>query len=91
MSDLFLVRVKCFFQIHTAPVQNVMAAQKLDMASYLRHYTPALEWILSCLAHKAREVCTIHLYNGCVCVCVIVTALHVCYLNVKFYQVKLLL
>ena len=33
-----------------------MADQKLDMQAYLRYYTPALEWILSCLAHKAREV-----------------------------------
>ena len=33
-----------------------MANQKLDMSTYLRNYIPALEWILSCLAHKAREV-----------------------------------
>ena len=33
-----------------------MATQKLDMPTYLDLYIPALEWILSSIAHKAHEV-----------------------------------
>ncbi|CAK8684337.1 unnamed protein product [Clavelina lepadiformis] len=48
----FIVTYK---QVHTASVQNVMATQKLDMPTYLSLYKPALEWMISCLAHKAHE------------------------------------
>nr|CAB3226529.1 UPF0505 protein C16orf62-like [Phallusia mammillata] len=58
----FLVTYK---QIHTHPVQNKMAAQKLDMAVYLDHYIPAVEWILSSLAHKAREATMSEVLEKC--------------------------
>ena len=42
-------------QIQGDSVQNVLAAQTLDLSEYLTLYSPGLDWILQCVAHKAPE------------------------------------
>nr|XP_039249347.1 VPS35 endosomal protein-sorting factor-like [Styela clava] len=51
----FYYFISTYKQIHTTSVQNEIAHQKLDMSTYLSLYMPALEWILSCIAHNAHE------------------------------------
>ena len=42
------------FQIQGDAVQKLIANQKVDQASYLTLYCPALDWILQCLAYGAE-------------------------------------
>eukprot|EP00058_Branchiostoma_floridae_P021627 XP_002607117.1 hypothetical protein BRAFLDRAFT_68089 [Branchiostoma floridae] len=42
-------------QLQSDSVQNILAVQQLEMAQYLHLYTPALDWILQCVAHRASE------------------------------------
>ena len=43
------------FQIEGDSVQNVLAAQRLEVGRYLTLFSPALDWILQCIAHKCPE------------------------------------
>ena len=43
-------------QLQSDSVQNILAIQRLEMSSYLSLYSPALDWILQCIAHHATEV-----------------------------------
>ncbi|XP_066291616.1 VPS35 endosomal protein-sorting factor-like isoform X2 [Branchiostoma lanceolatum] len=42
-------------QLQSDSVQNILAVQQMEMAQYLHLYTPALDWILQCVAHRASE------------------------------------
>ncbi|KAK7112793.1 hypothetical protein V1264_012185 [Littorina saxatilis] len=44
-----------FVQVQNDSVQNILAAQKMEMPLYLTLFSPALDWILQCLAHKASD------------------------------------
>nr|KAG5704115.1 hypothetical protein BaRGS_009645 [Batillaria attramentaria] len=44
-----------FSQLQSDSVQNVLAAQKMEMPQYLTLFSPALDWILQCLAHRASD------------------------------------
>ncbi|XP_041364483.1 VPS35 endosomal protein-sorting factor-like isoform X2 [Gigantopelta aegis] len=44
-----------FSQLHSDSVQNTLAVQKLEMSKYLTLYSPALDWILQCIANKSSE------------------------------------
>ncbi|KAH9503976.1 VPS35 endosomal protein sorting factor-like [Bulinus truncatus] len=48
--------ITTFPQVQGESVQNILAIQKLDMPRYLALFSPALDWILQCLAHNAPEV-----------------------------------
>lgn len=45
--------IETFKQIHTTSIQNEIAMQKVDMGTYLSVFVPGLEWILTCVCHKA--------------------------------------
>ncbi|KAJ8038159.1 UPF0505 protein C16orf62-like [Holothuria leucospilota] len=47
--------INSFSQLDSDTVQNILAMQRLDMPSYLNLYSPALDWILQCIAFKAAE------------------------------------
>ncbi|PIK41137.1 putative UPF0505 protein C16orf62 [Apostichopus japonicus] len=47
--------INSFSQLDSDTVQNVLAMQRLDMPSYLHLYSPALDWLLQCIAFKAAE------------------------------------
>jgi hypothetical protein len=42
-------------QIRLDSVQNVLAGQKMALADYLGLYSPALDWIMQCVAHRASD------------------------------------
>ncbi|XP_071796501.1 VPS35 endosomal protein-sorting factor-like [Asterias amurensis] len=44
-----------YSQLQSDSVQNILAIQRLEMSSYLSLYSPALDWILQCIAHHATE------------------------------------
>ncbi|KAL5019246.1 hypothetical protein ScPMuIL_004968 [Solemya velum] len=44
-----------YFQVQGDSVQNTLAMQKLEMPRYLTLFSPALDWILQCVAHRAPE------------------------------------
>ncbi|XP_038064522.1 VPS35 endosomal protein-sorting factor-like [Patiria miniata] len=44
-----------YSQLRGDSVQNILAIQRLEMANYLSLYSPALDWILQCIAHHATE------------------------------------
>ncbi|CAL1536882.1 unnamed protein product [Lymnaea stagnalis] len=47
--------ITTFPQVQGETVQNTLALQKLEMPRYLTLFSPALDWILQCLAHSASE------------------------------------
>uniref|UniRef100_A0A8C4Q4W9 VPS35 endosomal protein-sorting factor-like n=1 Tax=Eptatretus burgeri TaxID=7764 RepID=A0A8C4Q4W9_EPTBU len=49
----FLLTMK---QLHVDSVQNLLALQGLDMSTYLTLYSPAIDWILQCVAYRTSEV-----------------------------------
>ncbi|XP_029646027.1 VPS35 endosomal protein sorting factor-like [Octopus sinensis] len=44
-----------YHQTQEDGVQNVLARQKLETPKYLTLYSPALDWLLQCLAHEATS------------------------------------
>ncbi|XP_069124492.1 VPS35 endosomal protein-sorting factor-like [Argopecten irradians] len=44
-----------YTQIQGDHVQNVLAIQKLEMPKYLTLFSPALDWLLQCIANKSSE------------------------------------
>ncbi|XP_076459289.1 VPS35 endosomal protein-sorting factor-like [Babylonia areolata] len=44
-----------FIQVQGDNVQNTLAMQKMEMPHYLTLFSPALDWILQCLAHRASD------------------------------------
>ncbi|CAG5133662.1 unnamed protein product [Candidula unifasciata] len=47
--------IATFHQVQGDSVQNILAVQKLELPRYLSLFSPALDWILQCLAHDASE------------------------------------
>ena len=42
-------------QIQLDSVQNTLALQNMEISRYLALYSPALEWLLQCIAHRADD------------------------------------
>lgn len=47
-----------FRQISSQSVQNQLIQQKVEAPEYLTLYSPAINWILQCIAYRAPEVST---------------------------------
>ena len=45
-----------FQQIHGDTVQNQLVVQGVEIPLYLTLYSPAIDWILQCIAYRAPEV-----------------------------------
>lgn len=45
-----------FQQIHGDTVQNQLVVQCVEIPLYLTLYSPAIDWILQCIAYRAPEV-----------------------------------
>lgn len=45
-----------FRQISSQSVQNQIIQQKVEAPEYLTLYSPAINWILQCIAYRAPEV-----------------------------------
>ncbi|XP_053393595.1 VPS35 endosomal protein-sorting factor-like isoform X2 [Mercenaria mercenaria] len=52
MFDGFLAT---YPQVQGDSVQNILAIQKLEMPRYLTLFSPGLDWLLQCIAHKASD------------------------------------
>lgn len=45
-----------FRQISSESVQNQLVVQRVEVPEYLTLYSPAINWILQCVAYRAPEV-----------------------------------
>lgn len=45
-----------FRQIGGESVQNLLVVQRVEVPEYLTLYSPAINWILQCIAYRAPEV-----------------------------------
>lgn len=46
-----------FRQISGESVQNQLVQQRVEVPEYLTLYSPAINWILQCIAYRAPEAC----------------------------------
>uniref|UniRef100_A0A4W3I4Q5 VPS35 endosomal protein-sorting factor-like n=1 Tax=Callorhinchus milii TaxID=7868 RepID=A0A4W3I4Q5_CALMI len=56
LNKNFFDFLSTFKQIHGETVQNQLAVQRVEIPIYLTLYSPAIDWILQCIAYKAPEV-----------------------------------
>ncbi|XP_061404857.1 LOW QUALITY PROTEIN: VPS35 endosomal protein-sorting factor-like [Lethenteron reissneri] len=54
-----------FKQLQSNSVQNLLATQGLDMPMYLTLYSPAVDWVLQCLAYRAPETVLVEMMERC--------------------------
>ncbi|XP_064600257.1 VPS35 endosomal protein-sorting factor-like [Liolophura sinensis] len=54
-----------YSQLQSDSVQNSLAVQKLELPKYLTLFSPALDWILQCIAHKASEKTLLDVLEKC--------------------------
>lgn len=52
-----------FRQISSESVQNQLVQQRVEVPEYLTLYSPAINWILQCIAYRAPEVRSSHRSN----------------------------
>ncbi|XP_072337992.1 LOW QUALITY PROTEIN: VPS35 endosomal protein-sorting factor-like [Scyliorhinus torazame] len=55
LNKNFFDFLSTFKQIHGETVQNQLAVQRVEIPVYLTLYTPAIDWILQCIAYRAPE------------------------------------
>ncbi|KAM4697629.1 VPS35 endosomal protein-sorting factor-like [Rhinophrynus dorsalis] len=58
----FLVTFK---QIHSDTVQNQLAVQAVEIPVYLTLYSPAIDWMLRCIAYRAPEALLTEMMERC--------------------------
>ncbi|NXS80622.1 CP062 protein, partial [Erpornis zantholeuca] len=65
----FLFRATCFClsfeQIHGDTVQNQLVVQCVEIPLYLTLYSPAIDWILQCIAYHAPDVLLTEMMERC--------------------------
>lgn len=54
-----------FRQINGESVQNQLVMQRVELPEYLTLYTPAINWILQCVAYRAPEVLLTEMIERC--------------------------
>ncbi|KAM4623948.1 VPS35 endosomal protein-sorting factor-like isoform 2-T2 [Polymixia lowei] len=54
-----------FRQIHGDSVQNQLVLQRVEIPEYLTLYSPAIHWILQCVAYRAPEVLLTEMMDRC--------------------------
>uniref|UniRef100_A0A8C0BKN4 VPS35 endosomal protein-sorting factor-like n=1 Tax=Buteo japonicus TaxID=224669 RepID=A0A8C0BKN4_9AVES len=64
---LFTATCLCllFQQIHGDTVQNQLVVQCVEIPLYLTLYSPAIDWILQCIAYRAPEVLLTEMMERC--------------------------
>uniref|UniRef100_A0A671MQ82 VPS35 endosomal protein-sorting factor-like n=1 Tax=Sinocyclocheilus anshuiensis TaxID=1608454 RepID=A0A671MQ82_9TELE len=55
LNKNFFDLLASFRQIHGESVQNQLAQQRVEIPIYLTLYSPAIHWILQCVAYRAPE------------------------------------
>ena len=62
----FFDLLSTFRQIHGDSVQNQLVLQHVEIPQYLTLYSPAIHWILQCVAYRAPDVRSAHQWGGVV-------------------------
>ncbi|GAB6020434.1 hypothetical protein CHUAL_003128 [Chamberlinius hualienensis] len=58
-----------YSQLTCVHVQNELLRQKVDFTAYMTLYSPALDWIIQCIAHKAHENTLTQIIDKCKQIC----------------------
>ncbi|XP_074647304.1 VPS35 endosomal protein-sorting factor-like [Tubulanus polymorphus] len=54
-----------YHQIQSDNVQNTLAMQNMDMPHYMTLFSPALDWVLQCIAHNTSEKTLMNILQTC--------------------------
>ncbi|XP_007891938.1 VPS35 endosomal protein-sorting factor-like isoform X1 [Callorhinchus milii] len=65
LNKNFFDFLSTFKQIHGETVQNQLAVQRVEIPIYLTLYSPAIDWILQCIAYKAPEALLTEMMERC--------------------------
>ncbi|XP_041062285.1 VPS35 endosomal protein-sorting factor-like isoform X2 [Carcharodon carcharias] len=65
LNKNFFDFLSTFKQIHGETVQNQLAVQRVEIPVYLTLYTPAIDWILQCIAYRAPEALLTEMMDRC--------------------------
>uniref|UniRef100_A0A8C2K4K5 VPS35 endosomal protein-sorting factor-like n=1 Tax=Cyprinus carpio TaxID=7962 RepID=A0A8C2K4K5_CYPCA len=65
LNKNFFDLLATFRQIHGESVQNQLAQQRVEIPIYLTLYSPAIHWILQCVAYRAPEVLLTEMMDRC--------------------------
>ena len=71
----FFDLLSTFRQIHGDSVQNQLVLQHVEIPEYLTLYSPAIHWILQCVAYRAPDVRSAHRGGESEAVAVLVSAI----------------
>uniref|UniRef100_A0A673HWC3 VPS35 endosomal protein-sorting factor-like n=1 Tax=Sinocyclocheilus rhinocerous TaxID=307959 RepID=A0A673HWC3_9TELE len=65
LNKNFFDLLASFRQVHGESVQNLLVLQRVEIPIYLTLYSPAIHWILQCVAHRAPEVLLTEMMDRC--------------------------
>ncbi|XP_051958238.1 VPS35 endosomal protein-sorting factor-like isoform X1 [Xyrauchen texanus] len=65
LNKNFFDLLASFRQIHGDSVQNQLVLQRVEIPVYLTLYSPAIHWILQCVAYRAPEVLLTEMMERC--------------------------
>lgn len=65
LNKNFFDLLATFRQIHGDSVQNQLTQQRVEIPIYLTLYSPAIHWILQCVAYRAPEVLLTEMMERC--------------------------
>uniref|UniRef100_A0A673M2E9 VPS35 endosomal protein-sorting factor-like n=1 Tax=Sinocyclocheilus rhinocerous TaxID=307959 RepID=A0A673M2E9_9TELE len=65
LNKNFFDLLASFRQIHGESVQNQLSQQRVEIPIYLTLYSPAIHWILQCVAYRAPEVLLTETMDRC--------------------------
>ncbi|KAB5555139.1 hypothetical protein PHYPO_G00030070 [Pangasianodon hypophthalmus] len=65
LNKNFFDLLASFRQIHSDSVQNQLVIQRVEIPVYLTLYSPAIHWILQCVAYRAPDVLLTEMMERC--------------------------
>uniref|UniRef100_A0A4W4H1B2 VPS35 endosomal protein-sorting factor-like n=1 Tax=Electrophorus electricus TaxID=8005 RepID=A0A4W4H1B2_ELEEL len=65
LNKNFFDLLASFRQIHGDAVQNQLVLQRVEVPVYLTLYSPAIHWILQCVAYRASDVLLTEMMERC--------------------------
>ncbi|XP_033908670.2 VPS35 endosomal protein-sorting factor-like [Acipenser ruthenus] len=65
LNKNFFDLLTTFKQIHGDSVQNQLVLQRVEIPVYLTLYSPAIDWILQCVAYRAPEALLTEMMERC--------------------------
>ncbi|XP_076844123.1 VPS35 endosomal protein-sorting factor-like isoform X2 [Brachyhypopomus gauderio] len=65
LNKNFFDLLASFCQIHSDAVQNQLVIQRVEVPVYLTLYSPAIHWILQCVAYRASDALLTEMMERC--------------------------